>query len=521
LRAGSGEDMLAAGLSLLEPSQSAQREVVVESSRLSPGTLFHDRYEVIRCLGAGGMGTVYEVLHQSTQRRRALKTMLPGLLSDADMRARFKLEATVTADIESEHIVEVFDAGFDDTTGLPFLVMECLRGENLANALKRKGAFSGPEVVVLLQQASLALDRTHSRGIVHRDLKPENLFLTRRDDGTPRLKILDFGIAKVVAQSQNLNTTRSFGTPLYMSPEQIRGDGAIDGRADLYSLGQLAYTLLVGHAYWEREAAESSGLYAIILKVVDGTKEPASTRASHHGVSLPARFDDWFGRATHSDVAERFETAAELVNALASALGMASPSMQRHGLREGEGGLELREQPILAPSAAGQPYAATLVGVCETGPKVPATVGGLAQRRWYGRGFLSISVLAVGAIALVFVGATRIHVGHRAAAPSALGGSPRLDLVPALSSGSVSQSKTMDDPVDAGGERAGERNGVERMPLSMGGGASADPAAGNLSSKGSLARSAAKGSRTTRGIANIVQTAQSSATLSNDPSDLR
>src|SRR6185503_6920383 len=115
-----------------------------------------------------------------------------------DMRARFRLEASVASQIESEHIVQVFDAGVDDETGLPFLVMELLRGESLGAALERRGRFAGDEVVTLLNQASLALDRTHAAGIIHRDLKPENLFVTARDDGTPRLKVLDFGIAKVV-----------------------------------------------------------------------------------------------------------------------------------------------------------------------------------------------------------------------------------------------------------------------------------------------------------------------------------
>src|SRR5205823_5924260 len=127
-----------------------------------------------------------------------------------------------------------------------------LRGRDLAAEIEARSKLPPKEAVVLLSQAALALDKTHDAGIVHRDLKPENLFLTKRDDGTPRLKVLDFGIAKVVAQSaQTAKQTKSIGTPLYMSPEQIHGDAKIDARSDLYALAHIAYALLVGEPYWE------------------------------------------------------------------------------------------------------------------------------------------------------------------------------------------------------------------------------------------------------------------------------
>lgn len=306
-----------------------------ELSPLNPGTLFHGRYRVQRCLGSGGMGALYEVVHHETERRCVLKTMLGSLLTDADMRARFRLEATVTANIESDHIVDVYDAGIDESTGVPFLVMEYLRGETLANRLRTAGPLPPSEAVRLLLQASLALDRTHAAGIVHRDLKPENLFITGRDDGTPHLKLLDFGIAKIVAQSTNINTTRSFGTPLYMSPEQIRGDGDIDGRADLYALGQIAYTVLVGHAYFEPEVIDHMSVYPLLLKVMQGTAVPASERARVHGVALPARFDSWFAKATHADAAQRFDTAAEQVATLSAVLSSPAAEADLAGSVEG------------------------------------------------------------------------------------------------------------------------------------------------------------------------------------------
>ncbi len=297
-----------------------------ELEPLAPERVFHDRYRIVRCIEKGGMGAVYEVLDSRTSRRRALKTMLPSIATDPDLRARFELEARVTADIETEHIVETFDAGIDTETATPFLVMELLRGESLEKTLETRGSLPPAEVVLLLGQAAHALDLTHEAGIVHRDLKPANLFLTRRDDRSPRLKILDFGIAKLVAQStQSIKTTRSVGTPVYMSPEQVRGDGTIDHRADLYSLGHIAYALLTGEPYWETEGRDGQ-LYSLLMKIAAGAKEPPSSRAAKRGVTLPEAFDAWFVRATAPDPGDRFDAASEMIAGLGTALGVDTSS---------------------------------------------------------------------------------------------------------------------------------------------------------------------------------------------------
>jgi serine/threonine-protein kinase len=296
-------------------------------AHLPIGATFHGRYEVLRCIRAGGMGAVYEVLHLETRRRRALKVMLPSLVSDPDLRARFEREATITADIDSEHIVETFDAGVDSATGVPFLVMELLKGDDLATILEARHRLPADEVATLLHQAALALDRTHAAGIVHRDLKPENLFVARRDDGTPRLKILDFGIAKVVASSsRDAKATRSMGTPLFMSPEQVTGDGSIGPRADLYALGHIAYALLVGEPYWQKEARAIEGIYPLLLRIAQGATDRASERAARRGVTLTPAFDEWFARATAALPSGRFARASELTAALAEALGASLPA---------------------------------------------------------------------------------------------------------------------------------------------------------------------------------------------------
>lgn len=297
---------------------------IPDPSQLPVGKLFHGHYEIVRCIAAGAMGTVYEVIDQKTRRRRALKVMLPSLVSDPELRARFKLEATITADIVSEHIVETFDADVDADTGAPFLVMELLRGEDLADTLSKRKRLPAEEVILYLSQAARALDKTHAAGIIHRDLKPENLFVTHRDDGSPRVKVLDFGIAKVVAQSAGKTTTRSIGTPPYMSPEQISGEN-VTAKSDLYALAHIAFALLVGQPYWLEEARSSEAVYPLLVKIMKGAKEPAIARAKRLGATLPSDFEDWFMRATSVDVDERHESARELVSSLAAVMNVTAP----------------------------------------------------------------------------------------------------------------------------------------------------------------------------------------------------
>jgi len=201
------------------------------------------------------MGAVFEVIHLETERRRALKVMHAHLFQSEELRERFKREAKVAAHVDSEFIVDVFDAGVDEATGMPFLVMELLRGEELGERLKRVGRLPTDEALHYLHQTARALDKTHRASIVHRDLKPANVFLCERDEDKPRVKILDFGIAKVVAEGATTGAaTQSLGTPLYMAPEQFNPNARLTGAADIYALGMMAYTLLVGAAYWSEEA---------------------------------------------------------------------------------------------------------------------------------------------------------------------------------------------------------------------------------------------------------------------------
>ncbi len=295
---------------------------------LVQGSIFAGRYRVVRCIAHGGMGAVYEVVHIETERRRALKVMLPTMVQSQDMQSRFRLEARVTANVESEFIVDVSDAGVDAETQMPFLVMEYLRGEELSKRLKRVGRFEPHEVVTYLHQTAMALDKTHQASIVHRDLKPGNLFLTERDDGSPRIKVLDFGIAKLVAENTTQGgMTQSLGTPLYMAPEQFKSGQRVSPASDIYSLAMVAYHLLVGKAYWAQDASDN--VYMLIASAVQGPQESARARAYRLGVHLPPAFDSWFFKAAAVTPSDRYPTAGEAVFALAEALGVEPPNRRR------------------------------------------------------------------------------------------------------------------------------------------------------------------------------------------------
>jgi serine/threonine-protein kinase len=268
------------------------------------------------------MGAVYEVIDERLDSPRALKIMLPGAIEDDDLRVRFEREAKITGAIQSDHIVRVSDAGLDAATDTPFLVMELLHGEEISNMMRRRKRLPVEELLVYLRQIALALDKTHAAGIVHRDLKPANLFITSRDDGTPCVKILDFGIAKVM-QAHAAGTTRTVGTPLYMAPEQIRGDKDIGPAADIHALGHIAFALFVGAPYWHILMPDRETMFPLYAQILSGEREPPAEVAARRGVELPPGFDAWFLKAIAHRPADRFERATAAVSELADVLGVA------------------------------------------------------------------------------------------------------------------------------------------------------------------------------------------------------
>ncbi len=288
---------------------------MVTFATLEPGGIFAGRYRIERRLKAGGMGAVYLVRHVRTQAPLALKVMNPDLIANQVMRDRFVQEAQVASLIDSPHVVQVTDADIDPKTEMPFLVMELLRGHELGELLKQKGRFSAEETVAWLGQAARALDKAHAAQVVHRDLKPANLFLAIEED-LVRVKILDFGIAKIV-RAASAHTTQAAGTPLFMAPEQMGRSKQIGPWTDIWAIGLIAYDFLVGRPYWEGETLEE--LYP---EIIGGASERASKRAVRSGVTLPRAFDDWFAQCVHKDPEMRFARAGAAVNALAQALSV-------------------------------------------------------------------------------------------------------------------------------------------------------------------------------------------------------
>ncbi|HEY4117276.1 MAG TPA: serine/threonine-protein kinase, partial [Byssovorax sp.] len=332
------------------------------SPELTTGAVFHRRYEVCGRMSAGGMGAVYEVLDRQTRRRRALKVMLPSLVQSAEFRERFALEATVTAEIDSDHLVEIVDAGVDEESGAPFIAMELLKGEDLGRVVASSGALAPTEVVRLLDQVARALEATHALGIVHRDLKPENLFLARRADAADRVKLLDFGIAKVLATGGEASrTTKSVGTPLYMAPEQLQGSD-IGPRTDLYALGHIAFTLLVGAPFFFEESTRGDGVFPVLTAALAESKDAATARASRAGKSLPGAFDAWFARATAHEAERRFGSARAMIAELAAALDVEAPSLPASGER----------RPTAAPDGQARVRVGSTSAASDSGPTVEA-----------------------------------------------------------------------------------------------------------------------------------------------------
>jgi len=289
-----------------------------EKDTIPRGTVVAGRYRVHDPVGEGGMGSVYRVEHVHTGQELALKVLNSKMVEDQVALERFRRESRAPARIQSDHVVQVTDADVaPELDGLPFLVMELLRGESFDQLLADGRIMPPADAVLYLQQVARALDKAHGLGIVHRDIKPENLFLTQREDGTPCVKLLDFGIAKLTEGADIHSKTATgavFGTPLYMSPEQILGQpDKICGQTDVWALGILAHKMLVGAEPWT-----ALSLPQLVAQIAYEPLPVPSTRGSNLG----AAFDHWFSRCCAREPKDRYPTASEAISALAQAAGV-------------------------------------------------------------------------------------------------------------------------------------------------------------------------------------------------------
>ena len=280
-----------------------------DSSLVQEGDLVAGKYRVERVLGVGGMGVVVAATHIELEQRVALKLLLPETMQNAEAVERFLREARASVRLHSEHVAKVLDVG-KLPTGAPYIVMEYLDGKDLGQVVEN-GALPVGTAVDYLLQACEAIAEAHSLGIVHRDLKPQNLFLTKRIHGAPLVKVLDFGISKAVTGSrQDMALTKTgvvMGSPLYMSPEQMKSGRLVDHRSDIWSLGVILYQLVTGVLPFDAETVPH--LCALIMT------EPARTLRDV-SAGLPDGLQSIVDRCLDKDMSRRFQNVAELAAAL-------------------------------------------------------------------------------------------------------------------------------------------------------------------------------------------------------------
>jgi serine/threonine-protein kinase len=295
-------------------------------------TLVAGRYELETQLGRGGMGEVWRARHVALKQHVAIKFLARASAAREVARKRFESEAQITAQLKTRHAVQVFDYGITES-GQPYLVMELLDGETVGHRLDRLKTLTVATTATFLGQAARALERAHSVGIVHRDFKPDNLVIAVDEDGREYIKVLDFGIAKILGdletadhvdpdptlpgadRSSFTRTGSILGTPYYMAPEQIRNSRDIDPRADIWAFGIVAYECLTGSPPFDGQD---------LFELFDNIQAGRHPKASELNPALPPAFDIWFDIACAGDKEKRFGSARIAASHLGVALGDAA-----------------------------------------------------------------------------------------------------------------------------------------------------------------------------------------------------
>jgi len=311
------------------------------------------------------MGSIWAAEHILLKAPVAVKVIVDSMRTQPALRTRFEREALAAAQLKSPHIVAVSDFGFDGD--VPYMVMELLEGEDLAQRLQRGGAMMPRDVLAIAIPIAKALSKAHAAKVVHRDLKPANIFLARTDDGEV-VKVVDFGIAKVEGATKErpddpTSTDSLLGSPTYMSPEQVRTAREVDGRADLWALAVIVFRMLTNAVPFDGATPGD-----LLVKICTEPPKRLSAIAPH----LPPSLDAFFTRALQKDPNHRFQTAQELANALAGALGASMPfdATGRHSLPSFDPTSSQTGSKVIPPIALPVEQAQTLA-TNHSGPRKP------------------------------------------------------------------------------------------------------------------------------------------------------
>jgi len=297
-------------------------------STIREGEILGGKFRLEREIGRGSMGTVWSAVHLTLGQRVAIKLIAAEHAQAPEARQRFSTEAKAAARLRSRYVVQVYDDG-ETPEGTPYIVLEYLDGETLEQRLERERDLPLNDAVRITRHVARALSRAHASGIVHRDLKPGNVFLTRSDDDELGwlAKVLDFGIAKLEEQgiASTTKTGTLLGTPLFMSPEQVRGASSVDSRSDLYSLGMVFYTMLTGGYAFNGESFAD-----VLVAICTGPLPDLRVAAPW----VPQSVAEWFRRACARDAQQRFQSADEMIEALDRALGVSTGAYSRQSASE-------------------------------------------------------------------------------------------------------------------------------------------------------------------------------------------
>ncbi len=343
---------------------------MTDTAPLGPGEVLGGKYRIERVIGSGGMGVVVEATHLELETRVAIKFLRPTALQSTAAAARLIREARATARISSDHVARVIDAGTLEPDS-PYIVMDLLEGKTLAAVLQTKEPFEIEEAVTYVLQACQGIAQAHAIGIVHRDLKPSNIFLAEGPDGSTAVKVLDFGLSKILDDAQYVprggegpltGTTDVFGSPFYMSPEQLRSSRDVDGRTDIWAIGVLLFEILTG-----RRPFQARSLPQLCMLISHGQAQPVRQLRP----DVPEEIEAVIERCLAKNPAKRFATVQDLASALLpfaahpvpSSILTLAESRRRTGSRPIQAGRSQRRRPLwLAGGFAGSVVVAAALG---------------------------------------------------------------------------------------------------------------------------------------------------------------